>query len=158
MASGNESTPNILNDIKEIRDDIQGLKQSMDFIIHELANHKDSIESLRQEMYGRSPVESPVRDSIDKLSQAYLGTVSTIDIVQRVFIAESGDTATFWTVIDTPPDENSLGKQTYDEQVNTLHILKGNLPIDFHIVNEAELTSKEHDELVPSKAKLIWQR
>ena len=158
MASGNESAPNFLNDMKEIREDIQGLKQSIDFIIHELAHQRESIESLQREQYSRAPAEIPKRDSVDKLSQAYLGTVSTIAIVQKVFITESGDTATFWTVIDNPPDNNSSEQQTYEEQVNTLHILKENLPIDFHIISETELTSKECDEPIPPKAKLIWQR
>ncbi|MBA7677048.1 hypothetical protein ES703_85296 [subsurface metagenome] len=159
MKPSDFSQSKVHDEIAKMRSEIDTLRNSVELIKQELSLCKETIDELSREGSGRPPVKQDELDPIDRLCKTYLDTVSSMDIVRQVFLVKAGETATIWTVVDAPPSEDPLRTPIYDEQVNLLNILKGNLPIDFYILNVLELTGNEQPGgVIPADAKLIWER
>ncbi len=144
------------DEIAKIRLDLGDLRNTTNLILKELSLCREAIAKLHREVSGRpSPKETRV-SPIEQLCKTYLDVVSNMKIIHKVFCITAGNTATFWTIVDTPPPEDSPSIPQYNEQLNTLLILKENMPVDFYILDVSELSEeKQQEEPIPTEAELI---
>ena len=157
MNSGKSPKPTLRSEIQAVKQEIDTLRQSVQLLMEEMEYFRHTIEELRREMYTAGPKEPPKRDSVDKLCRAYLDTISTVSIVDKVFVTEFEDTATLWTIVETPPPQDSSEAAQYVEHYNILDILQQNLPVDFHIIQAGDLAG-EAGKAIPPEARLLWER
>ena len=142
----------LLDETAEMRQEISTLKR-------ELSSHKQAIDELRKLVHGGLAIKPTTPVTIDELCKNYVEIVSTISIVRQVFLVESKDVLTIWTIIDAPPFEDSLRTPIYKAQLDILSALKENTTLDFYILNVLELSKDENLQgIIPSDAKLVWER
>lgn len=145
-----------LDEITEMRREIDTLRYRTESVKQELSSCKQTIDELCKEVYGRASTKLA---SVGELCKAYVEIVSGINIVRQVFLSETNNIATIWTIIDATPFEDSLRTPIYDAQVKILSTLKEDIPLDFYVVNVSELSEGEELEgITPSNAKLVWER
>ena len=144
------------DEVAKMRQEIDALRQAVESMEKELLICKEAI--LHQESRGIPFVEETKKDPFEELCNFCLEIVSPVEIVRQIFVAGVREAATFWAIIDTPPSEDSHRK-TYDDQLDTLRILKYNVPFNFEVLDVAELPEKQKTEdAIPPDAKLIWER
>jgi len=144
------------DEITEMRREIDTLRYRTESVEQELSSCKQTIDELRKEVYGRPSTKLA---SVGELCEAYVEIVSGINIVRQVFLCETNNIATIWTIIDATPFEDSLRTPIYDAQVKILSTLKENIPLDFYVLNVSELSEGEELKgIIPSNAKLVWEQ
>lgn len=150
----------------EFVDEITELKHDMDYLrLRHRALEKD-LEHLKGENTKLSKqlkeLQSSVKTKVPTLSDLYelfVDSVSEVDFVQQVLVEETIDVSTIWTIINTTPFEDSLRDPIYDAEIKVLGMLKGDISLDFSILNVSELVDKQEvDSVIPPKAKLLWKR
>ena len=94
--------------------------------------------------------------SVEELCQDYLNMVNTIEIVKQILIVEDEEGFTIWTIIEAEPFDDSQRKPIYQAQINIFRQIEEGIPIDFRILNISEC--KQIEDIIPSSAKIYWQR
>lgn len=118
---------------------------------------KESLEELASKL--RDTLLSIAITDIDKLCSEYVDKVSNIKVVREILVVEEEEATTIWTIIKSPPFEDSLREPIYAAQSQVLRSLGQDITLDFYVLNESELPSDEKlSEIIPSNARLIWQR
>ena len=85
--------------------------------------------------------------------------VNTIEIVKQILIVEDEEGFTILTLIEAEPFDDSQRKPIYQAQINILRQMEEDIPVDFHILNVSEhLNLEELRDVIPSNAKIFWQR
>ena len=164
MTSSDSPQAEFRDELARMKHEIDALCNSVELLKEELSFCRDTIAEMRKEssegLSGElTSAEQAKPRALKGLCNNYLEIVSTIDIVRQVFLAEAEDTATIWTIVDAPPPEDSPHASLYNEQLKTLSILRDNLPLEFYLLNESELPEgKQTEGIIPSHAKLIWER
>jgi hypothetical protein len=143
-------------EITQIWTEIKTLHQSLDSIRQELAFVKDAINDSSQTLFNNQNEESISMPNAEDHSHAYAQEVSTIDIVLKVILTQYEGNSIIWTIIEDPPPADSPQKPTYDDQLDTLEILKYNMPLNLDILNTAK--ARRRKQLHGPDAKIIWER
>lgn len=145
------------DDVTELRQEIDTLRMTVHSLTQELAFSKRRIDELSEKV---DKIYPPVEtNTIAEACKAYVKMVSGIDIVQKVFLIETMDVATIWTIIDAPPFEDSLRAPIYDAQLHILGMFRDHVPLDFNVLNVSELSeNQEPNNIIPVNAKLVWER
>lgn len=94
--------------------------------------------------------------SVEELCQDYLNMINNIEIVKQILIVEDEEGITIWTIIEAEPFDDSQRKPIYQAQINILRQVDEGTPIDFRILNISEY--KQRGNIIPSSAKIVWQR
>ncbi len=145
------------DEITKVRQEIETVRNSVEFLAKELSSCKEMIAGLQQGGYGGPSGEQAEARSIDKLCNNYVSIVETVGIARQVFLVEDDNVAALWTIIEAP-SEDSL-RASYDEEVALLKTLEQNMPVDFYVLDTSELSEGETVEsIMPSGAKLVWER
>lgn len=106
----------------------------------------------------RGVLSTAIRD-IDTVWREYVEKISKIEAVREILVVEEEKVTTVWTIIKAPPFEDSVREPIYTAQLQTLRSLEQDIPIDFYILNESELSSdKNLSDVIPSNARPIWRR
>jgi len=148
-----------IDEITEMRREIDILRYRAKSVEQELASCKQTIDEMSKVVYEGLTIKQTKLATIADLCKAYVDLVSTINIVRQVLIVTTNHIATIWTIIDAPPFQDSLRTPIYDAQVKILSTLKENIPLDFYVLNVAELSEDEKlEDIIPSNAKLVWER
>ncbi len=164
MTSSDSPQSEFRDELARMKHEINALCNSVEVLKKELSLCRDSIAEMRKEPSGGLSdelisAEQAVPRALKGLCNNYLEIVSTIDIARQVFLAEDAGTATIWTILDDPPAEDSSHAPLYNEQLKTLSILRDNLPVEFCLLNASELLEgKQTEDIIPSHARLIWER
>ncbi|MDO8689900.1 MAG: hypothetical protein Q7R39_07790 [Dehalococcoidia bacterium] len=107
----------------------------------------------------RADMGTQLVSNLDLLCQGYVKRISGLEMVFKVIAVEDMEVITVWTVIDAPPFEDSLRQPIYQAQLQALREVKGDLALDFYVVNIAELAKPvQLASIIPSDAKVLWQR
>jgi hypothetical protein len=147
------------DEVTEMRQEIDTLRNRLEFIEQELSSSKEIIDELRTEVYRRPVIKQTELATVGELCKAYVEMVSTINIVRQVLLVEVKNLTTIWTIIDTTPFEDSLRTPIYEAQIKILSTLKEDIPLDFYVLNVSELSENEKTEsTVPANAQLLWER
>lgn len=147
----------VRDEISDIRQGIVTLRNDMEAMKQELSSYKQAINELRITKVDKIDVTKLT--SVRDLCKSYVDLIGNIDLVIQVFLVESEDVATIWTIIDAPPFEDSRREPIYEAQVKILSIQKGNKPLDFHILNISELSEDvKIESIIPSTGKPVWKR
>ena len=144
-------------EVAELRQELGALRVAVDAVKQESESLRRKIKKISEEVSG---ICSPVQmRTIASLCQAYIEMVSSINIVQRVWLVEAPDVTTIWTIIDAPPFEDLLRTPIYDAQLQILRMMKAPVPLDFDILNIRELPKNQKlDDIIPASARLLWER
>ena len=146
-----------IDDITELRQEIDTLYITVDSLRQELASSKRRINELSKKIDEIHPLVET--NTIAKLCEAYVKIVSSIGMVQKVIVVETMDVTTIWTIIDAPPFEDSLRTPIYDAQLHILSMLKDHVSLDFNVLNVSELPeNQEPYSIIPANTRLIWER
>lgn len=96
---------------------------------------------------------------IDTLCERYVQQVADLKLVQKIMAVESEDVTTLWTIIQAPPFDDSLREPIYEAQLEILRELRGNMALDFYVLNVSEFHDPDQlPNFLPSNAKLLWRR
>lgn len=96
---------------------------------------------------------------IDRAYSDYIDKVKNIKVVREVLLVETDDVSTLWTIIESPPFDDTIREPIYNAQLHILRSIKGNTSIDFYVLNLLELPeNEEKSSFIPAHAKLIWKR
>jgi len=143
----------------EFQDDISELRQEVDNLKLMVKSLTKTIEELSEEIRQRQAIRQTTETSLDNLCNAYTEMVSKIDIVKKIFVVETKNALTCWTIIDAEPFDSELRAPIYDAQVNIYQEMKEDLALDFHVLNLSELHDRQElESILPPGAKLVWQR
>ncbi len=113
----------------------------------------DELTSTLRELWSVTPTD------IDKLCKQYTDKVSHIKAVNEVLVVEEEQITTIWTIINSPPFEDSLREPIYEAQSHILRSLRQDIPLDFYVLNEAELTPDQKlSDIIPANSIRIWRR
>ncbi len=77
-------------------------------------------------------------------------------VKKKILIVEDEEGFTIWTIIEAEPFDDSQRKPIYQAQINILRQMEEGIPIDFRILNISEY--KQIEDIIPSSAKIYWQR
>ncbi|MBM2825876.1 MAG: hypothetical protein HW402_1540 [Dehalococcoidales bacterium] len=135
---------------------IKTLGESLDAIKQEMTSLKDAFSDLSRTLSGDQNAGPSRMPDPDECYHFYAREVSTISIVRKVMLTGSAESPTVWTIIDNPPRQDSPLKTSYDDERNTLEILKFNMPLNLDIVNASQ--AQRRKQLREPGAKIIWQR
>lgn len=117
---------------------------------------KESLEELPTKI---RELVSIATTGVDSLCREYIDKVSAIEVVREILVVKGEKVTTVWTIINTPPFEDSVREPIYTAQLQILRSLEQVIPIDFYILNESELPSDEKlSDVIPSNARSIWRR
>lgn len=96
---------------------------------------------------------------INRVYGDYLNMVKNIQVVREVLLVETEDISTLYTIIECTPFDDTLREPIYDAQLHILRSIKGNVSIDFYVLNLLELPEyEEKASFIPAYAKLLWKR
>ncbi len=153
------------SELAKLKGEVAELRSGLEALRRELASCQEVIADLY-----RSSLERPAGGgaSLEPASPAeltetvcrnYLDVVSINAIVREVHLMESGGTMTMCTVVDNPPPEGAPERAKYDEQLDTLDILRNNMPFDFYVMSVQQLAEeKDLAKMLQAEARLIWER
>lgn len=97
--------------------------------------------------------------NVDVVCTQYIEKVSSIEAAREILVVQAEKVTTLWTIIKSPPFEDSVREPIYAAQLQILRSLKRPIPIDFRILNETELPSDQDlSNAIPSNATSIWRR
>lgn len=147
------SKGNSPDEFARIRLEIKDLSESLASLRQEVGSLKEAISSLLGTQFGNDAAQLP---GIRQHCVVYAQEVSTIDIVRKVLLIESGDIPTIWTIIDDPPPADSPHRVTYASQLHTLRILQSNMPLHLEILSSSKASRRK--QLRAPNAQLIWER
>ena len=150
----------LADEVTRMRQEIDTLRNEMESMKQDLSLCKEALCNMRQELREIPVMEEakPKKDPFEEVCQFCSDIISPIEIVRQIFAAGTREAALFWTIVDNPPSKNSLCK-AYDEQLDTLNILKHNVPFVFEVLSVTELSEGEKTgEVISPDAKLIWER
>lgn len=106
-----------------------------------------------------STVLSVITTSVAQLCEDYVNSIRTLKIVREVLLVEAEEITTIWTIIAAPPFEDSFREPIYKAQLHILRSLGDDKSLDFYVLNVLELPDGEElADVLPSNAKLLWQR
>lgn len=118
----------------------------------------DRVEAIEQVVFKKQIITELELDTIFKLCNAYIEKISSMDIVDKVILVDDEDVTTCWTIIDALPFDDSLREPIYEAQLEILRSMDDDVPLDFHVLNIAELPDPEKlEQIIPSDAQTIWQ-
>ena len=147
------------DEVTDMKREIDSLRISMATMNRELSSYKQTIDKLCETVYGSLSTQQTKATRVDELCKDYVDMVSTIEVVRRILLVEDSGVTTIWTIIDAPPFEDSLRTPIYEAQIKILSTLKENIPLDFYVLNLSEISEDEElESIVPSNAKLVWER
>ncbi len=148
-----------LDDISELRQEIDTLKLIVKSFTKTLASSNKTIEELSKEFHQKQTIRQKVETSLDKLCNAYIEMVSKIEIVKKIYIVDTSNGLLCWTIVDAEPFDSTLLEPIYDAQVKIYKEIKEDLVLDFHVLNLSELHDRQElESILPPSAKLVWQR
>jgi len=134
----------------EFQDDISELRQEVD-------NLKLRVKSLESRQ--RYAIRQTGETSLNMLCDAYVKEVSNIEIARRIYIVDTSNGLTCWTIVDTEPFDSTLLEPIYDAQVKIYRQMENTSALEFHVLNLSELRNiQDLESILPSSAKLVWQR
>ena len=152
----------------EFRDNVSELRQEVDtlkFMVKSLAETIESsnktIEELSNEIRHKQTDQQIRETPLNSLCNAYIEMVSNIEIINKIYISETIKGLSCWTIIDAEPFDSAICEPIYDAQVSIYKEIKAdlNLSLDFHVLNLTEICDRQElDSILPSNAKLVWQR
>lgn len=143
------------DELEKIWRELEILRENLESIKRELILYKKPNIELQMIPSERNYEEAALQNS-EKECNIYVDVVRDIDIVRKVLLIQTGMNMTIWTIIDDPPPENSPLKTVYDDKLNTLQILKHNVPFKMEILNVAQL--RKRGEFQRANSKTVWQR
>lgn len=148
-----------LDDISELRQEVDTLKLEVKSLAKRLESSNLEIVKLSKKVNKESSIRQATTASLDKLCNSYVEIVSKIEIVKRIFVVDTRNGLVCWTIIDAEPFDSALCEPIYDAQVKIYQEVKEDLSLDFHVLNLSELHDKQElESVLPSGAKLVWQR
>ena len=147
------------DDISELRQEVNTLKLEVKSLAKRLGSSNLEIVELSKKTKKESYTQQPIAASLDKLCNSYVEMVSKIDIVKRIYVADTTNGLVCWTIVDTEPFDSTMLEPIYDAQVKIYREKEDDLALDFHVFNLSELhDSKELESVLPPSAELVWQR
>lgn len=150
------STPELAIEVAELRRELGALRSSLDSLTQVLGSLKESGAGLFRDKFSESsapPIVTEKADVMDKLCQAFVDTVSTVDIAEQVFSGKADDSVKLWTIVGKAPSKKTA-LATYNDQMDRILILQQNMPVDIEILTHAEAEAGA----VPKDAVCLWQR
>lgn len=148
-----------LDDISELRQEIDTLKLIVKSLTKTLASSNKTIEELSKEFHQKQTIRQKVETSLDKLCNAYIEMVSKIEIVKKIYIADTSNGLLCWTIVDAEPFDSTVLEPIYDAQVKIYRQMESTSALDFHVLNLSELHDKpELESILTPGANLVWQR
>jgi len=105
------------------------------------------------------PAPKAAAPSVRGLCDVYVGLVKNLSIARQIFLTETDDQTTIFTIIDAPPFEDKLRQPIYEAQLQLLRMSADDVRLGFDVSNVQELKDAGNiTRIVPEGAQLLWQR
>ncbi len=152
----NSSAAGSHEELARIWTEIKTLSESLDAIRQEITSLKEAFGDFSRTLSGGQNAGLSRMSDSEECYHVYAREVSTIDIVRKVVLTGTAETTIVWTIVDNPPRQDLTLRASYDDQLNTLEILKQNMPMHLDILNTSQ--AQRRKQLRGPGTRVIWER